>query len=68
MATRRDGWMARRRSQPTVEIPMKKTTLNIPKDVHQKIKVLAIKQEREMGAVVTEALENYLRKQPRDAK
>jgi len=47
---------------------MKKTTLNIPKDVHQKIKVLAIKQEREMGAVVTEALENYLRKQPRDTK
>ncbi len=68
MAARRDGWMAKRQTQPSAERAMKKTTLNIPKDIHQKIRVLAIQRDRQMGAVVTEALEKYLREQPRDKK
>jgi predicted transcriptional regulator len=40
--------------------PMKKTTVNIPKQVHKDLKVLAVKQDRELSEVVTEALEQYL--------
>lgn len=39
---------------------IRKTTLNIPKVVHQKIKILAAQQDREMSELVTEALERYL--------
>ena len=43
-------------TQPAI----RKTTLNIPKVVHQKIKILAAQQDREMSELVTEALEQYL--------
>lgn len=58
--------MAKRQTKPSGKRIMKKTTLNIPKDIHLKIRVLAFQQDREMGAVVTEALENYLRNPSRD--
>lgn len=45
---------------PATERAMRKTTLNIPKDVHQQIKILAAQQDREMSVVVTEALERFL--------
>jgi len=44
----------------------KKTTLILPKDLHTRIKVLAVEEDREMGELVTEALEAYLRSKGRD--
>ena len=52
-----DGKMAQ---EYMTQQAIRKTTLNIPKVVHQKIKILAAQQDREMSELVTEALERYL--------
>lgn len=50
--------------KPHKESPedMSKTTLRLPKDLHKKLKIRAIQQEREMQEVVAEAIEEYLSK------
>jgi len=39
-----------------------KTTLRIPKKIFQQAKIWAVKEERNLQDVVTEALESYLKK------
>jgi hypothetical protein len=52
------------RSAPNVlveEFPKKKTTFNIDASLHRRLKLTAVRQEREMVDIVEEALANHLR-------
>jgi hypothetical protein len=51
------------RSAPvaTQEFPRKKTTFNIDAALHRRLKITAVRQEREMVDIVEEALTNHLR-------
>ena len=52
------------RSAPNVlaeEFPKKKTTFNIDAGLHRRLKLTAVRQEREMVDIVEEALSNHLR-------
>ena len=52
------------RSAPSVvaeEFPKKKTTFNIDAALHRRLKLTAVRQEREMVDIVEEALMNHLR-------
>lgn len=48
-------YMARQQNSKMV-----KTTLRIPKDLHKKLKLHAVTQERDMSDVAIKALERYL--------
>ena len=43
------------------EFPKKKTTFNIDAALHRRLKITAVRQEREMVDIVEEALANHLR-------
>lgn len=43
------------------DFPRKKTTFNIDAALHRKLKITAVRQEREMVDIVEEALTNHLR-------
>jgi len=43
------------------EFPKKKTTFNIDAGLHRRLKLTAVRQEREMVDIVEEALSNHLR-------
>jgi hypothetical protein len=43
------------------EFPKKKTTFNIDAALHRRLKLTAVRQEREMVDIVEEALANHLR-------
>ena len=45
-----------------------KTTLRIPADLHKRLKLHAVAHTRDMGDVVTEALEGYLKRRTARAK
>lgn len=45
---------------PDAEPEMTKTTLRIPKDLHRKLKIRAVEQDREMSELAAEAIEQYL--------
>jgi hypothetical protein len=52
------------RSAPNVlaeEFPKKKTTFNIDAALHRRLKLTAVREEREMVDIVEEALANHLR-------
>jgi len=52
------------RSAPSVvaqEFPKKKTTFNIDAALHRRLKLTAVRQEREMVDIVEEALSSHLR-------
>lgn len=42
--------------------PLKKTTLRLPQDLHRRLKIRAAQEDRQMGDVLTEAVEKYLAK------
>jgi hypothetical protein len=52
------------RSTPALvaeEFPKKKTTFNIDAALHRRLKLTAVRQEREMVDIVEEAIANHLR-------
>ena len=52
------------RSAPSIaehEFPKKKTTFNIDAALHRRLKLTAVRQEREMVDIVEEALSSHLR-------
>lgn len=55
MAGRRSGGTARKKA-PAIS----KTTLRIQKDLHKRLKIRAIEEERDMQELAAEALEQYL--------
>lgn len=51
-----------RKAKPESGEGEKKTSFTIHKDLHKGLKILAIRQDRELQELVNEALEAYLRK------
>jgi len=47
------------RSQPSL-IPMRKTTFRMPVDLHRRLKIAAIQENRQMADILVDAIENYL--------
>jgi hypothetical protein len=55
-----DGGMADRLQLSL--IPTRKTTLRIPVDLHRRLKITAIQENRQMTDIVVDAIETYLSK------
>jgi predicted transcriptional regulator len=53
-----DGNMATR-LQLTL-IPMRKTTFRMPVDLHRRLKIAAIQENRQMADILVDAIETYL--------
>ena len=51
--------------QKASKTAMTKTTLRIPADLHKRLKLHAVKHERDMAEVVADALERYLKRRDR---
>jgi hypothetical protein len=53
--------VTRQQLPPADETPRKKTTFNIDARLHRKLKLTAVRQEREMVEIVEEALAHHLK-------
>ncbi len=45
-----------------------KTSFNLPKALHKRLKIAAVNEERDMSALVADALGSYLAKPPKQAQ